>query len=94
MRALAGERFRGPEVLWEQIGLPLALRRDPPDVLHAPSCFLALRRPCPGVVTIHDLAFEVYPEDFAPLTPSEVQGDHAARGALGGARHLRVAVHR
>src|SRR5205823_3182188 len=27
-----------------------------------------LRRPCPGVVTIHDLAFETYPEDFASRT--------------------------
>jgi glycosyltransferase involved in cell wall biosynthesis len=37
-------------------------------VLHSPNVFLPLRRPCPGVVTIHDLAFEVYPEDFAGRT--------------------------
>ncbi|MDQ4049804.1 MAG: glycosyltransferase family 4 protein, partial [Actinomycetota bacterium] len=30
--------------------------------------FLPLRRPCPGVVTVHDLAFEDHPEDFARLT--------------------------
>ncbi|MDQ3741139.1 MAG: glycosyltransferase, partial [Actinomycetota bacterium] len=57
-----------PEVLWEQAGLPRALRRRGAQLVHAPNCFLPLRRPCPGVVTIHDLAFEVYPEDFAPLT--------------------------
>src|SRR3954468_1073116 len=58
----------GPELLWEQAGLPLAAlaRRD--AVVHAPNCFLPLVRPCPGVVTVHDLAFEVFPEDFAPRT--------------------------
>jgi len=57
-----------PEVAWEQAGLPRALRRRGASLVHAPNCFLPLRRPCPGVVTIHDLAFEAYPEDFAPRT--------------------------
>ena len=61
-------RLRGPEALWEQVGLPRALRRRGADLVHAPNCFLPLRRPCPGVVTIHDLAFEAFPGDFAPLT--------------------------
>jgi glycosyltransferase involved in cell wall biosynthesis len=60
--------WRGPEALWEQIALPRILRRDGAAVIHAPNCFLPLRRPCPGVVTVHDLAFEVYPEDFARKT--------------------------
>jgi len=59
---------RLPELAWEQAGWPLRLRDDAPDVAHAPNCFLPLWRPCPGVVTIHDLAFEVHPEDFAPRT--------------------------
>jgi glycosyltransferase involved in cell wall biosynthesis len=59
---------RGPEVLWEQVSLPRLLARARPAVVHAPNCFLPLRRPCPGVVTIHDLAFEEYPDDFAPRT--------------------------
>jgi glycosyltransferase involved in cell wall biosynthesis len=59
---------RGPEVLFEQIGLPRSLRRSGADLVHAPNCFLPLRRPCPGVVTIHDLAFERYPEDFPAAT--------------------------
>ena len=58
----------GPEVLWEQIGFPRALRRAGARVVHAPNCFLPLRRPCPGVVTIHDLAFEAYPGDFSRQT--------------------------
>jgi glycosyltransferase involved in cell wall biosynthesis len=57
---------RLPEVVWEQLGLPLRARGS--AVLHAPNCFLPLRRPCPGVVTIHDLAFETHPGDFAPRT--------------------------
>jgi glycosyltransferase involved in cell wall biosynthesis len=61
-------RERLPEVLWEQVGLPRQLARRRAALVHAPNCFLPLRRPCPGVVTIHDLAFEAFPGDFAPLT--------------------------
>ena len=59
---------RGPELLWEQVTLPRALRRGGADLVHAPNCFLPLRRPCPGVVSVLDLAFEAHPEDFAPRT--------------------------
>lgn len=59
---------RGPEAVFEQFGLPRLLRRERLDAVHAPNCFLPLRRPCPGVVTVHDLAFEEYPGDFAPRT--------------------------
>jgi glycosyltransferase involved in cell wall biosynthesis len=58
----------GPEVLFEQVKLPLALRRAGAAVVHAPNCFLPLLRPCAGVVTIHDLAFEAWPGDFARAT--------------------------
>ena len=58
----------GPELVWEQVLLPRTLRRRQAALIHAPNCFLPLRRPCPGVVTVHDLAFEDYPEDFARLT--------------------------
>ncbi len=60
--------FAGPEVLYEQVALPLTLRRRRASLVHAPNCFLPLLRPCPGVVTIHDLAFESWPSDFAPRT--------------------------
>ena len=59
---------RGPEALFEQVILPLKLRRQHADLVHAPNCFLPLARPCMGVVTIHDLAFEVFPEDFSRRT--------------------------
>lgn len=58
----------GPELLWEQLTLPRALRRMRAGAVHSPNCFLPLRRPCPGVVTIHDLAFEEYPGDFSRRT--------------------------
>src|SRR3712207_4518903 len=63
---LAGRAWA--EVVWEQAGLPRALRRRGAALVHSPNCFLPLRRPCPGVVTVHDLAFEAFPGDFAPLT--------------------------
>lgn len=59
---------RGPEVLFEQVELPRLLRREAVDLVHAPNCFLPLARPCMGVVTIHDLAFEVFPDDFSRRT--------------------------
>jgi glycosyltransferase involved in cell wall biosynthesis len=58
----------GPEVWFEQVRLPALLRRLRPDVVLAPNCVLPLRRPCPGVVTVHDLAFEAHPEDFSRRT--------------------------
>jgi glycosyltransferase involved in cell wall biosynthesis len=57
-----------PELAWEQVWWPLRLARQRPDLIHAPNCFLPLVRPCPGVVTVHDLAFEVHRDDFAPRT--------------------------
>lgn len=57
-----------PEVLWEQLGLPLRAHGSGAAVVHAPNCFLPLVRSCPGVVTVHDLAFERYPDDFSLKT--------------------------
>jgi glycosyltransferase involved in cell wall biosynthesis len=58
----------GPEIAFEQLRLPLHLRRRGAALVHATNCFLPLARPCPGVVTIHDLAFETWPGDFATKT--------------------------
>lgn len=59
---------RGPEVFFEQVSLPLLLRRRAAALVHATDCFLPLTRHCPGVVTIHDLAFEDLRHDVAPRT--------------------------
>ena len=71
------------EVLFEQVALPRLLRRWDADLVHAPNCFLPLRRPCPGVVTIHDLAFEAMPEDFSRRTGAKYRWitPRAARSA-------------
>lgn len=59
---------RVPELVFEQFVLPRRLARDEVEVVHAPNCFLPLSRPCSGVVSVHDLAFETHPRDFAPAT--------------------------
>lgn len=71
----------GPESLFEVAALPRHARDV--DVLHAPNCFLPLRRPCAGVVTIHDLAFEAYPDDFSRATGAKYRAwtPRAARSA-------------
>ncbi|WP_205696644.1 glycosyltransferase family 1 protein [Conexibacter sp. SYSU D00693] len=74
---------RGPEVLFEQVELPRIARRLGANLVHAPNCFLPLRRPCPGVVTIHDLAFEALPGDFSRKTGAKYRWatPRAARSA-------------
>jgi len=80
--ALRG-RWPGPEIAWEQAGLPLACTLRRIDLVHAPNCFLPLARSCAGVVTIHDLAFEAHPEDFAARTRAKYRwaAPRAARSA-------------
>ena len=82
LRALS-DRGRLPEVFWEQVQLPRALSRAGATIVHAPNCFLPLRRPCSGVVTIHDLAFEAHPEDFSARTGAKYRffTPRAARSA-------------
>jgi glycosyltransferase involved in cell wall biosynthesis len=60
--------WRGPEVAFEQVGLPLLLRRRRVALIHSTNCFLPLVRSCAGVVTVNDLAFETWPDDFSPRT--------------------------
>ncbi len=55
----------GPEIAFEQLKLPILLRRRAAALVHVTNCFLPVVRPCPGVVTIHDLAFDAWPEDFS-----------------------------
>jgi alpha-1,3-rhamnosyl/mannosyltransferase len=60
-----GDRFRA----WEQVGLPLRLRRRRPHLLHATEGALALWQPVPTVVTVHDtLAWEERPDTLGART--------------------------
>jgi glycosyltransferase involved in cell wall biosynthesis len=49
----------------EQFELPRILRRERVDLLHSPHFNLPLFRPCPTVVTIHDVIYLACPEDLA-----------------------------
>lgn len=49
-------------ILWEQTVLPLWLKRDRMDVLHAPGYVAPLLAPAPVVVTVYDLIALLHPE--------------------------------
>jgi glycosyltransferase involved in cell wall biosynthesis len=51
----------------EQIELPRILRRHKVDLLHAPHFLLPLARPCPAVVTIHDVIYLACKQDMPSL---------------------------
>lgn len=64
----------------EQLSLPLELLPLRLDLLHSPDFIPPLRRPCPAVITVHDLAFLHFPEIL----------DESARRYYG---RIRAAVH-
>lgn len=65
-RATSWPVRRAPlRMLWEATVLPRLAREL--DLLHAPVNVLPPRLPCPGIVTIHDLAFLRFPEVVSPL---------------------------
>jgi glycosyltransferase involved in cell wall biosynthesis len=51
-------------IFWEQAVQPFALRKERVDLLHALAFVTPLFSPCPSVVTIYDLSFLLYPENF------------------------------
>jgi glycosyltransferase involved in cell wall biosynthesis len=51
-------------ILWEQAAGPFALRRHQIDVVHGPVNVSPLLTRRPSVVTVHDLAFLIYPEQY------------------------------
>lgn len=50
--------------LWEQIFLPLHIKKDRLDVFFSPSYTLPVATDCPTVVAIHDISYRAYPEWF------------------------------
>src|SRR5579885_1137230 len=59
-------RHAAGRVLWEHALLAGEARRQRLDRFHALVNVLPLRLPCPGLVTIHDLAFLRLPDCFRP----------------------------
>ncbi len=53
---------RPVRLAWEQTGLPRAVARAAPDLLHCPHYTMPARRPVPTVVTLHDATFFTDPE--------------------------------
>jgi glycosyltransferase involved in cell wall biosynthesis len=51
---------------WNHVCLPLVVRRQHFDLLHAPAFTVPFGCPCPTVVTIHDLSFLLHPHHFSP----------------------------
>lgn len=58
-------RSKVERILYEQIVLPRRARADAIDVLHSPCYTAPLRCPCASVVTIHDMNFHFFPEDWS-----------------------------
>jgi glycosyltransferase involved in cell wall biosynthesis len=52
---------------WLNLRLPIELKRDRIDLFHCPFYGLPVYQPCPMVVTIHDIIYEVHPEWFPKL---------------------------
>jgi len=54
----------GPKIGWNYLSLPLNLAQQKPNVFLGPSQSLPAFLPCPGMVIVHDLAFEIFPEFY------------------------------
>jgi glycosyltransferase involved in cell wall biosynthesis len=52
---------------WLNFRLPVELLRDKIDLFHCPFYGLPVYQPCPMVVTIHDIIYEIHPEWFPKL---------------------------
>jgi len=81
VRHQAGDR--GSRVLWEQLKLPRELRRHPLDLVLGPAYALPWGLRTPAVVVLHDLSFELLPEEFPPRERwrRRLLARHAARRA-------------
>lgn len=51
-------------IVWEQLVQPLVLARLRPDLLHSLAFASPLLNPTPAVVTVYDLSFRLFPENF------------------------------
>ncbi len=64
-RSMAAPGARG--IVWQEIALPAATRRDGIEVLFSPAYSCPLRVRVPRVVAVHDLSFFSWPHDFTAL---------------------------
>ncbi|MGH9866843.1 MAG: glycosyltransferase family 4 protein [Candidatus Polarisedimenticolia bacterium] len=71
---------------WTHARLPLHLARHRVDLLHGTFYTLPLVCPCPAVVTIHDITFDLHPDWFTPRARLAFGGFAAASARK--ARHV------
>ena len=57
-------RHHGSRILWEQVLVTREVKAVEPDVVFGPAYTLPFGLRIPSMVTIHDLSFEVLPEEF------------------------------
>jgi hypothetical protein len=55
----------------EQIQVPWILHKNKVDLFHAPHFMLPLVRPCPSVVTIHDVIPLIWKDDLGSRIPPD-----------------------
>ncbi|MFO7663716.1 MAG: glycosyltransferase family 1 protein [Chloroflexota bacterium] len=65
-------------IVWEQAIWPLQAWRDRLSLMHSMAFVLPRLAPCPAVVTIYDLSFLRYPEDY-PATQRRYLANETAR---------------
>ncbi len=63
--AVFDRRPKARPIPWEQLRLPRLLRRDRPDVVFSPAYSLPPATGAPGIVTVHDLSFELLGDEFS-----------------------------
>lgn len=74
---------------WHRISVPRALRKINPDIYLSPDFFLPPALPCPGIVIIHDLNFEHFP-DFVPRAYRKMYPSWTQQAAKSSTRILTV----
>ncbi|HLW02129.1 MAG TPA: glycosyltransferase family 1 protein [Ktedonobacterales bacterium] len=91
---VVGRRLTHParRVLWEQVRFAGEIRTRGLQLLHAPMNILPARLPCPGIITIHDLAFLRFPQFFRP-TRRAYQQFFTPRSARRAALIIAVSEH-
>ncbi len=60
-------RFRPARILWEQFILPIQCQWHRIDLLHSPGYVCPIALPCPSVVSIHDMNYFLFPQDWSKL---------------------------
>lgn len=70
---LARARRAVTGLFWSHLYFPFALRKERFDLLHSPAFVVPLGCPCPSVVTILDLSYLVFPNQFERRWQTYVQ---------------------